>query len=151
MVIRAKSGTLKPKALTLSAPITEPNTVSEALLVPEWKEAMQAEFDVLIQNGTWSLVPYSPDMNIISTKWIFRFKYHKDGTVERYKARLVARGFQQNASIDNFHTYSLVVKPVTLRINFSLVVTYGRDIQQVDINNAFLKGDLQETVYNLST
>lgn len=60
-------------------------------------------------------------------------------------------GFQQNASIYNFHTYSPVVKPVTLRIIFSLAVTYGRDIQQVDINNAFLKGDLQETVYNLST
>lgn len=59
----------------------------------------------------------------------------------------MARGFQQNAGIYYFDTYSPVVKPVTLRIIFSLAVTFGGDIQQVDINNAFLKGDLQETVY----
>lgn len=86
-------------------------------------------------------------MNIISTKWIFRIKYKVDGQIDRYKAWLLARGFQQNAGIDYFSTFSPVVKPLTLRIMFSLAVTRKWVVQQVDINNAFLNGMLHETVY----
>lgn len=67
--------------------------------------------------------------------------------MERYKARLVARGFQQNAGVDYFQTFSPVIKPLTLRIIFSLTATKGWNIQQIDINNAFLNGLLKETVY----
>lgn len=80
-------------------------------------------------------------------KWLFRVNYYKDGSVERYKTRFVARGFQQQAGIDYFYTFSPVIKPVTLRIVFSLAVTRGWSIQQVDINSAFLNGKLKETVY----
>lgn len=86
-------------------------------------------------------------MNIISIKWVFQIKYYKDGTIERYKARLVAKGFQQHAGVDYFHTFSLVIKPLTLRIVFSIAVTKGWKIQQVNIDNAFLNGHLKETVY----
>lgn len=108
---------------------------------------MQAEYDAFIKNNTWTLVHKTDDMNLISIKWLFRVKYHKDGTVEMYKVRLVARGFQQNAGVDYFNTFSRVLKPATLRIMFTLAVSKKWQIQQVDINNAFLHGDLKETVY----
>lgn len=80
MVTETKSSILKPRALTYVTSISELDTDFEALLIPEWKKAMQAEYNALIQNGTWSLVPFTPDMNLISSKWIFSVKYHKDGT-----------------------------------------------------------------------
>ena len=76
----------------------------------------------------------------------FRVKYHDDGSLDKYKARLVAKGFQQVPGINFFNTFSPVVKSTTIRIIFSLVVTRGWDIQQVDVNYAFLNGNLHETV-----
>ena len=86
-------------------------------------------------------------MNIIGCKWVFRIKYKADGTFLRYKARLVAKGFHQNPDIDYAETFSPVVKAPTIRVLFSLVVTFGWDIQQVVVNNAFLNGDLSENVF----
>lgn len=80
-------------------------------------------------------------MNIISTKWIFRVKHRKDGSVDRFKARLVAMGFQQIASVGFFSHF------LTLRIMFSIVVCRGWRVQYININNAFLNGKLQENVY----
>lgn len=77
---------------------------------------MQEEYDALIKNQTWELVPWHSDMNLITTRWIYRIKHHRDGTVERLKARLVARGFQQTTGVDYFHTF---------RIMFSLAMTKG--------------------------
>lgn len=92
-------------------------------------------------------MPRSADIQPITSKWLFRVKYYKDGSVESYKARLVAGGFQQQAGVDYFHTFTPVIKPDTLRVVFSLAVTRGWSIQLVDINNAFLNGDLHETVF----
>lgn len=147
MLTRSKTGTLKPRVFNTETSPREPDCVSEALQCSKWKSAMIDEYNVLQDKGTWVLVPKTEHMNIISTKWIFRIKHKADGQVDRYKARLVARGFQQNAGIDYFSTFSPVVKPLTLHIIFSLAVTKRWIIQQVDINNAFLNGTLHETVY----
>ena len=111
--------------LLLCEHISEPATVQEALSHPEWKQAINAEFQALLKNHTWDLVPYQEDMNIVTNKWVFRVKYKVDGSVDRYKARLVAKGFQQLAGIDVFETFSPVVKASTIRVIFSLVVTHG--------------------------
>jgi len=108
---------------------------------------MQEEFHALQFNQTWELVPYSLDMNLIGCKWVFRIKYNSDGSILRHKARLVAKGFLQNLGIDYNDTFSPVVKAPTIRLLFSLALTFGWDIQQVDINNAFLNGELTENVY----
>ena len=78
-------------------------------------------------------------MKVVDNKWVFRIKRHADGSIQRYKARLVAKGFQQTPGIDFFETYSPVIKPCTIRVIFTLVVTYSWDIQQIDVNNAFSK------------
>lgn len=148
MITRAKDGIFKPRAFSIDTVVPkEPDTVQQALSDLKWKQAIKDEYDALMKNGTWSLVERTPDMNPISTKWIFRIKYKKDGTVERFKTRLVTRGFQQTAGVDFFDTFSPVIKPTTLRVMFSITITKQRSIQQVDINNAFLHGSLKETVF----
>ena len=133
MITRSKNGIFKPKQFPNMALLCEnslePTTVSEALSHPEWKQAMEAEFQALLHNDTWELVPYTDDMNIVTNKWVFRVKYKVDGTIDRFKAHLVAKGFQQLAGADFLQTFSPVVKSSTIRVVFSLAVTYGWDIQ----------------------
>jgi hypothetical protein len=108
---------------------------------------MNEEFDALLQNGTWDLVPSSHTMNIIGCKWVFRIKRHADGSIERHKARLVAKCFHQQPGLDYGETFSPVVKPVTIRTVLSLAVARGWSIRQLDIKNAFLHGLLDEPVF----
>lgn len=72
---------------------------------------MQAKFDALIANDTWSLVPWPPGVNMVTGKWIFHHKLHTDGSLDRYKARWILRGFTQLPGFDYDETFSLVVKP----------------------------------------
>ncbi|CAJ2642451.1 unnamed protein product [Trifolium pratense] len=92
-------------------------------------------------------VPLPPHKKAIGCKWIFRVKENPDGSVNKYKARLVAKGFLQTPGFDFTETFSPVIKPVTVRIILTLAVTYRWSVQQIDINNAFLNGLLQEEVY----
>lgn len=100
-----------------------------------------------IQQHAWILVPYSSNLPVLNNKWIFRIKHNLDGSINKYKARLVAKGFQQTVVLDFFETFSRVIKPCTIRLILCLAATYNWDIQQVDINNAFLNGELNEVVY----
>ncbi|KAH9783416.1 retrovirus-related pol polyprotein from transposon RE1 [Citrus sinensis] len=149
MLIRAKAGVFKPKFLAYSSVLgeQEPTTVSQALSDSKWKTAMQAEYNALMENQTWTLVPASQATKIVGCKWVFRIKYNADGSVFKYKARLVAKGFHQTPGIDYFETFSPVVKQSTVRIILSLAVMKGWKIRQIDINNAFLNGELNEDVY----
>ncbi|GKF17524.1 ribonuclease H-like domain-containing protein, partial [Tanacetum coccineum] len=79
--------------------------------------------------------------------WLFKHKFHADGTLRRYKARLVANGSNHQHGVDFDKTFSQVVKPATIRTILSLVVSQQWPIHQLDVKNAFLNGDLSETVY----
>jgi histone deacetylase 1/2 len=108
---------------------------------------MQAEFDALITNNTWQLVPRPPGVNLVTGKWIFRHKLNADGTLDRYKARWVLRGFTQRPGLDYDETFSPVVKPSTVRVILSLALSRDWPIHQLDVKNAFLQDTLTETVY----
>lgn len=108
---------------------------------------MSAEFDALLRNGTWELVPSHPTQNLVGCKWIFRTKYLPDGSVDRYKARLVAKGFHQRPGVDYSETFSPVIKPTTVRLVLSLAISNGWSLRQLDVNNAFLQGTLSEDVF----
>ena len=123
--IRAKAGIFKPKAYLIDHNSLEPSIVSEALSDPKWKAAMQTEYDALIKNKTWNLVPMCSSYKPIGCKWVFRTKYNTDGSVSKYKARLVAKGFHQTAGIDYSETFSPVVKSSTVRLILSLAVMKG--------------------------
>ncbi|GKB08087.1 ribonuclease H-like domain-containing protein [Tanacetum coccineum] len=150
MVTRAKAGISKPLAhrnchVTTTSPI--PRSHLHALRDPHWHKAMIDEYNALISNGTWALVPRPANVNVVRSMWLFRHKYNVDGSLSRYKARLVANGHSQQQGIDCDETFSSVVKPTTIHTVLSLVVTRDWPIHQLDVKNAFLHGQLSETVY----
>jgi histone deacetylase 1/2 len=126
---------------------TEPTRLADALASTEWNSAMRDEYAALIKNSTWRLVPPPVGHNIVGCKWIYKVKQKPDGTVDRYKARLVAQGFSQRYGVDYADTFSPVVKPTTVRIILALAVSRHWSLRQVDIQNAFLHGELHEEVY----
>ena len=99
--------------------------MTQALKYPKWRRAMTEEYDALVRNGTWELVPSDSIHNIVGCKWIFQTKRHSDGSIDRHKARLVAKGFHQRLGIDYHDTFSPVVKPTTIRLVLSLAVSRG--------------------------
>lgn len=108
---------------------------------------MEAEYNALLRNKTWHLVPRQQAQNIVGCKWVYRIKYNPDGSLKQHKARLVAKGFHQRPGIDYSETFSPVVKPTTIRLLLTLAVTNHWHLRQLDINNAFLQGTLTDTVF----
>jgi histone deacetylase 1/2 len=125
----------------------EPTCYSEAIKHPNWRDAMNKEFDALLRNGTWTLIPSPPIANIIGSKWVYRIKRKADGGIERFKARLVAKGFHQQEGLDFLETFSPVVKPTTVCMVLSVAISRGWHLCQIDVQNAFLHGFLYEDVY----
>jgi histone deacetylase 1/2 len=125
----------------------EPRNLSAALNDPHWCAAMQDEYNALMENQTWTLVPSSSNKNLIDCKWVYRIKHRADGTIDQYKAHLVAKGFKQRYGIDYEDTFSPVVKIATIRIVLSIAVSCDWTLRQLDVKNAFLHGVLEEEVY----
>ncbi|GKE33595.1 putative RNA-directed DNA polymerase [Tanacetum coccineum] len=107
----------------------------------------QEEYDALMKNGTWSLVPRASNTNVVEGKWVYMLKRDKNGVITRYKARFVAKGFRQQPGIDFHETFSPVVKSTCIQAVLSLAVTNDCPLRQLDIQNAFLHGNLKEQVY----
>ena len=86
---------------------------------------MAAEFNALVANGTWTLVPSSHSQNVVGNKWVFRVKRKANGTVDKFKTRLIAKGFHQRLGVDFKETFSLVNKPTTIRIVLCITLSLG--------------------------
>nr|GEV00723.1 copia protein [Tanacetum cinerariifolium] len=108
---------------------------------------MTDEYNALIVNKTWLLVPRTSDMHVIRSMWIFKHKLNFDGSFERYKARLVGDGRSQQVGIDCEDTFSPIVKPATICTVLSLALSKSWAIHQLDVKNAILHGILNETIY----
>ncbi|OMP03343.1 Reverse transcriptase, RNA-dependent DNA polymerase [Corchorus capsularis] len=124
---RSQNQIYKPKIINMATkhpvqPILEPSCVTQALKVSEWRISLAAS-------------------------WVFRVKRNLDGSVSRYKARLVAKGFNQRLGVDFTETFSPVVKPTTIRLVLTIALQNSWSLLQLDVNNAFLHGQLQDDVY----
>lgn len=128
----------------------EPSTVAEALQSKhkdKWKAAMQLELKTLQEQGTWHLVERPAGRTVVSNKWVFKIKRNTDGAIDRFKARLVARGFTQRHGLDYGETFSPVVRGDTVRTLFAVIQLRRLTMSQVDVTGAYLYGDLDDDIY----
>jgi hypothetical protein len=126
---------------------SDPQSYGEAVGNPFWESAMQEEYNSLLENQTWDLVPLPSGRKIVRCRWVYRTKSAADGKISRYKDRLVAKGFQQVHSIDYDETFTLVAKMDSIRLALAIATTKGWEVHQMDVKNAFLHGDLSEEIY----
>jgi hypothetical protein len=103
--------------------------------------------EALQKNNTWKLIPQPEGKKTIGCKWVFSIKYKADGSIHRYKTRLVAKGFTQTYGIDYVETFFPIAKLNTIRVLLSLVANLDWPLLQLDVKNVFLHGDLEEKVY----
>lgn len=124
--------------------IDEPKNFKIASTDSYWQQTMQEEHDALQSQRTWILVPSPANRSVVGCKWVYKLKKNPDGSIARYKARLVAQGFTQEHGIDYSKTFSLVVRHSGEAYSS---LTHKWKLRQLGIKNAFLRGDLQEEVY----
>jgi hypothetical protein len=127
-----------------------PKTIIEAFASPDaddWKEAVHSEMDSILSNGTWELVDRPYSYKLVGCKWVFKKKLRPDGTIDKYKASLVAKGYTQKEGEDFFDTYSPIARLTTIHVLLPLAASHGLLIHQMDVKIAFLNGELEEEIY----
>ena len=125
----------------------EPKSVKEAIANPNWLKAMKSEISSMHDNNTWELVPRPSGKNIVGSRWIFKIKRNADGSISRYKARLVAQGYSQELGIDYNEVFSPVARSATIRTLLAVANIHDLEIHQMDVTTAFLNGDLDYEIY----
>lgn len=128
----------------------EPRTYEEAINGPdarEWKLAIAKQLEALLSNGTWQVASLPPGRKPVTCKWVFKIKYNSDGTIDKYKARLVARGFTQVEDIDFHETFAPTLRFESLRMLIAFAMMYGLLIHQLDVDDAYLNSVLDEEIY----
>jgi hypothetical protein len=111
---------------------------------PQWQEAMDRELATLEGAQTWELVSRPPGKNVVGSKWVFRIKRNAEGKIQKYKARLVARGFTQVFGQDYYDTFSLVARLASFRAILALAARFDWEIDMFDFIGAYLNGELDE-------
>lgn len=127
--------------------VSEPKNYTEASQFKFWVGAMKKELAALEANDTWDVTLLPSGHKAISSKWVYKIKHNPDGTIERYKVRLVIKGFHQKEGLDYKHTFAPVAKIATVRVIVAIATAKGWPLLQLDINNAFLHGYIDEDIY----
>lgn len=125
----------------------DPPNFVEAAKEEKWIEAMKRELQAIEKNNTWELVVLPAQAKTIGVKWVFKTKLNEDGQVDKYKARLVVKGYAQKEGIDYDEVFAPVARWNTIRIMLAVAAQKGWTMYQLDVNSAFLYGELKEVVY----
>ena len=125
----------------------EPNSIHDDLIDEKWIEVMHDELNQFYRNNVWVLVPKTPDMHVIGTKWVFRNKLDEQGMIVKNKARLVAKGYNQEEGIDFGEMYAPIARLEAVRLLFVDTCLCGFKLFQMDVKSAFLNGFIDEEVY----
>jgi hypothetical protein len=112
-----------------------------------WKDAMVEEYQSIMKNDVWEVVPRPEGKFVVTSKWLFKIKHVADGSIEKYKAIFVAHDFSQKESIDYDETFAPVARYTSIRTIISLASVLGWKLHQMDVKTAFLNGQLEEEVY----
>ncbi|CAI7772574.1 unnamed protein product [Closterium sp. NIES-53] len=135
-----EEGTWGGVILDLAAALTGPES-------KEWWAAMKEEMESLDEQGTWMLAELPEGRKTVGVKWLLKKKLWPDGTVEKYKAKLVAKGFSQRFGVDYNDTYAPVGNYTTVRVFLSITVAMDLDLLQLDVKKAFLHGTIDHEIY----
>lgn len=114
---------------------------------PLWKETVNNEIKSIMQNHTWELMDLPPDSKPLGCKWLFKGKMKENGSINKYKARLVVKCYRQKKGLDYFDTYSPVTRITSIHMLISIAALYSLEIHQMDVKTAFLNDDLNEKIY----
>lgn len=146
------NGSVNMMALLASAELNcdEPSTYEEAMKSSDrdnWLIAMKDEIDSLERNDTWVLMEKPKSQKIVDSKWVYKVKRNTDDSIDRFRARVVARGFTQEYGVDYLETFSPVVRFASVRVILAIAAKLKLTLKQFDVKTAFLYGDLQEDIY----
>eukprot|EP00253_Pinus_taeda_P011168 PITA_11168 len=125
----------------------EASTFEEASKHPEWKSAMNEEYQSIMKNGVWEIVPRLENKSVVTSKWIYKIKHAVDGSIDKYKGKFVARGFSQEEGIDYEEAFAPTTRYTTIQSLISLAVSMKWKVHQMDVKTAFLNGTIDEEVY----
>ena len=110
-------------------------------------DAMKDELSSMDKNSVWELVDQPPSRKVIRNKWVLKVKRKADGSIDKYKARLVVKGFTQEEGIDYDETFSFIARVASVRLIFAIVAQLDLELYQMDVKTAFLNGELEEEIY----
>ena len=113
----------------------------------KWMTAMECEIESIMKHNTWKLVPLPKDKKAIGCRWLFKIKRNADGSIDKYKARLCAKGYTQKSGVDFNETFAPVAKMTSIRVLLAIAAEMDLEIQQFDVNTAFLYGTIEEDIY----
>eukprot|EP00253_Pinus_taeda_P027439 PITA_27439 len=126
---------------------SEPSSYEEAASQQDWREAMQEEYSSIMKNDVWEVVPRPEGKSVVTSRWLYKVKHAADGSIEKFKARFMARGFSQVEGVDYEETFALVARYTSICSIISIAAEMGWKIHQMDVKTAFLNGFIQEEVY----
>jgi reverse transcriptase-like protein len=126
---------------------SEPSSYEEAAGQQVWRDAMMEEYVSIMQNDVWDIVPRPERKSVVTSRWLYKIKHAADGSIEKYKARFVARGFSQVEGVDYEETFASVARYTSIRAVISIAAEMGWQIHQMDVKTAFLNGIIEEEVY----
>jgi hypothetical protein len=134
-------------AMVTSITESEPSSYEEAASQQVWREAMVEEYASIMKNDVWEVVPRPEGKSVVTSRWLYKIKHAADGSIEKYKARFVARGFSQVEGVDYDETFAPVARYSSIRSVVSIAAEMGWKIHQMDVKTAFLNGVLDQEVY----